>query len=153
LSQRAQPTSAALERSRAAGTARPLMRSRSPSVWKQNCVLIQARSLAGTYSSQIAGGSTTWLSQSKTGKLFRVVIAGSLVCKMGWNRPRRISLQQKYGGQTEKQEEAEHVGRRRKERAGGDCRVDAESGERERDHGARDAAPHHVEQHCRREHE
>src|SRR5229473_6284068 len=65
LFQRGQPTSAALERSRAAGTARPLMCRRSVSVWKQNWVLIQARCFCGTYSSQTAGGSTTWLSQSK----------------------------------------------------------------------------------------
>ncbi len=75
LSQRAQPTSAAFERSRAAGTTRPLMNSRSLSVWKQNCVFTQARLRAGTYSSQIAGGSTTWLSQSKTGKSLRTVVA------------------------------------------------------------------------------
>ena len=35
-------------------------------MWKQNCVLIHARCFCGTYSSQIAGGSTMWLSQSKT---------------------------------------------------------------------------------------
>src|SRR3989442_2692167 len=75
LSQRAQPTSAAFERSRAAGTTRPLMYSRSLSVWKQNCVLIHARLLAGTYSSQTDGGSTTWLSQSNTGKSLRAVMA------------------------------------------------------------------------------
>jgi hypothetical protein len=75
LSQRAQPTSAAFDRSRAAGTTRPLMYSRSLSVWKQNCVLIHARLRAGTYSSQIAGGSTTWLSQSNTGKSLRMLVA------------------------------------------------------------------------------
>src|SRR5215510_10366925 len=75
LSQRAQPTSAAFERSRAAGTTRPLMSRRSLSVWKQNCVLIQLRLFAGTYSSQIAGGSTTWLSQSNTEKSLRIVAA------------------------------------------------------------------------------
>src|SRR5437870_10873238 len=71
LSQRAQPTSAAFERSRAAGTTRPLMYRRSLSVWKQNWVLIQLRLFVGTYSSQIAGGSTTWLSQSNTEKFLR----------------------------------------------------------------------------------
>src|SRR5439155_22320803 len=75
LSQRAQPTSAAFERSRAAGTTRPLMYRRSLSVWKQNWVLIHARLLAGTYSSQTDGGSTTWLSQSNTGKFLRVLVA------------------------------------------------------------------------------
>src|SRR2546428_8843854 len=75
LSQRAQPTSAAFERSRAAGTTRPLMYRRSLSVWKQNCVLIHERAAAGTYSSQIGGGSTTWLSQSNTGKSLRALVA------------------------------------------------------------------------------
>jgi hypothetical protein len=40
------------------------------SVWKWNWVLTQARTPAGTYSSQIAGGSTMWLSQSKIGNVF-----------------------------------------------------------------------------------
>src|SRR4029453_9956896 len=62
------PTSAAFERSREAGTARPLISSTSVSVWKWNCVFTHARTLAGTYSSQIAGGSTMWLSQWKIGK-------------------------------------------------------------------------------------
>ena len=75
LSQRAHPTSAAFERSRAAGTTRPLMKSRSLSVWKQNCVLIHARLFAGTYSSHTEGGSTTWLSQSNTGKSLRMLVA------------------------------------------------------------------------------
>ena len=44
-------------------------------MWKQNCVLIHARLPAGTYSSQTAGGSTTWLSQSNTGKSLRVMLA------------------------------------------------------------------------------
>ena len=44
-------------------------------MWKQNCVLIHARPLAGTYSSQTAGGSTTWLSQSNTGKSLRMLVA------------------------------------------------------------------------------
>ena len=43
LSQRAHPTSAAFERSRAAGTTRPLMNRRSLSVWKQSWVLIHDR--------------------------------------------------------------------------------------------------------------
>src|SRR5438094_10248729 len=70
LFQRGQPTSAALARSREAGTARPLISSVSVSVWKWNWLFTQARTAAGTYSSQIAGGSTMWLSQSKTGKDF-----------------------------------------------------------------------------------
>ena len=68
-----QPTSAAFERSREAGTARPLIRSTSVSVWKWNCVLTHARTLAGTYSSQMAGGSTMWLSQSKIGKVLALM--------------------------------------------------------------------------------
>src|SRR5207237_45292 len=68
LFQRGQPTSAALARSREAGTARPLISSVSVSVWKWNWLFTQARTPAGTYSSQIAGGSTMWLSQPKTGK-------------------------------------------------------------------------------------
>src|SRR5207248_7192425 len=52
----------------------PLIIRRSLSVWKQNWLLTQARSFAGTYSSQISGGSTTWLSQSNTGKFFRAGI-------------------------------------------------------------------------------
>ena len=51
------------------------MYSRSLSVWKQNWVFTQARLRAGTYSSQMAGGSTTWLSQSKTGKSLRARVA------------------------------------------------------------------------------
>jgi len=43
-------------------------------VWKQNWVLIHARLWAGTYSSQTAGGSTTWLSQSNTGKSLRMLV-------------------------------------------------------------------------------
>ena len=65
-----QPTSAAFERSREAGTARPLISSTSVSVWKWNWVLTHARTSAGTYSSQMAGGSTMWLSQSKIGNVF-----------------------------------------------------------------------------------
>ena len=65
LLQPGQPTSAALARSREAGTARPLISSTSVSVWKWNWVLTHARTWLGTYSSQIAGGSTMWLSQSK----------------------------------------------------------------------------------------
>jgi hypothetical protein len=58
LDQPGQPTSAAFERSREAGTARPLISSTSVSVWKWNWVLTQARTSRGTYSSQMAGGST-----------------------------------------------------------------------------------------------
>src|SRR5262249_35105499 len=92
LSQRAQPTSAAFERSRAAGTTRPLMYRRSLSVWKQNWVLIHARLLLGTYSSQIAGGSTTWLSQSNTGKSLRtlVVMVGLLAARAFTPRKTRL---------------------------------------------------------------
>jgi hypothetical protein len=39
-------------------------------VWKWNCVFTHDRMSLGTYSSQISGGSTTWLSQSKMGKSF-----------------------------------------------------------------------------------
>ena len=49
-------------------------------MWKQNWLLTQARSLAGTYSSHTAGGSTTWLSQSKTGK-FLVAVIGGCSCR------------------------------------------------------------------------
>ena len=70
-----QPTSAAFERSREAGTARPLISSTSVSVWKWNWVFTQARTLAGTYSSQMAGGSTMWLSQSKIGKVLALMAA------------------------------------------------------------------------------
>ena len=57
-------------------------------MWKQNCVLIQARLFAGTYSSQTAGGSTTWLSQSNTGKSLRaeVPIADSFTAAPGRRR-------------------------------------------------------------------
>ena len=82
LLQRGQPTSAALDRSRVAGTTRPLMCSRSVSVWKWNCVFTHARMSAGTYSSQISGGSTTWLSQSNTGKSL-VVMAFLHVHRLG----------------------------------------------------------------------
>src|SRR5207237_375564 len=58
LLQPGQPTSAALARSREAGTARPLISSTSVSVWKWNWVFTHARTWLGTYSSQIAGGST-----------------------------------------------------------------------------------------------
>src|SRR5437879_10231987 len=68
LFHRGQPTSAAFARSREAGTARPLIRSVSVSVWKWNWVFAQARTRAGTYSSQISGGSTMRLSEAKTGK-------------------------------------------------------------------------------------
>jgi hypothetical protein len=57
---------------------RPLIIRCSASVWKQNWVFTQARSFTGTYSSQTAGGSTTWLSQSNTGKVFVVATAPSL---------------------------------------------------------------------------
>src|SRR5262245_40081745 len=70
LFQRGQPTSAAFERSRVAGTSRPLMRSTFVSVWKWNWLFTHERMALGTYSSQISGGSTTWLSQSKMGKSF-----------------------------------------------------------------------------------
>src|SRR5262245_40228519 len=74
LFQRGQPTSAALDRSREAGTTRPLMCRRSVSVWKWNWVFTHDRILLGTYSSQIAGGSTMWLSQSKMGKSLLVMV-------------------------------------------------------------------------------
>src|SRR5215475_14446402 len=70
LFQRGQPTSAAFERSRVAGTSRLLMRSTFVSVWKWNWLFTHDRMVLGTYSSQISGGSTTWLSQSKMGKSF-----------------------------------------------------------------------------------
>ena len=50
------------------------MCSLSVSVWKWNWVLTQDRRSLGTYSSQISGGSTTWLSQSKIGKSFLIRI-------------------------------------------------------------------------------
>src|SRR5262245_18992240 len=73
LFQRGQPTSAALDRSREAGTTRPLMCRRSVSVWKWNWVFTHARRPLGTYSSQISGGSTIWLSQSKMEKSLLVM--------------------------------------------------------------------------------
>src|SRR5882672_3584767 len=87
LFQRGQPTSAALARSREAGTARPLISSVSVSVWKWNWLFTQARTPAGTYSSQISGGSTMWLSQSKTGNDL-VVIGAS--CGAGTRAGRRL---------------------------------------------------------------
>jgi hypothetical protein len=62
--------------------------------------LIQLRLRAGTYSSQIAGGSTTWLSQSKTGKLLR---EGMVI--MRTSSRRRVTL-----------------GRSRRRRSGAYCR-------------------------------
>src|SRR5256712_3379721 len=77
LDQPGQPTSAALDRSREAGTARPLISRTSVSVWKWNWVFTQARTSRGTYSSQIAGGSTMWLSQSKIGKALAFITSSS----------------------------------------------------------------------------
>src|SRR2546428_819112 len=77
LDQPGQPTSAALDRSREAGIARPLISRTSVSVWKWNWVFTQARTSRGTYSSQIAGGSTMWLSQSKIGKALAFITSSS----------------------------------------------------------------------------
>src|SRR2546427_12186135 len=75
LFHRGQPTSAAFARSREAGTARPLIRSGSVAGGKGNWVFAQARTRAGTYSSQISRGSTIGLLQSKTGK--DLVVSGA----------------------------------------------------------------------------
>src|SRR5262245_26775891 len=89
LFQPGHPTSAALARSREAGTARPLMRSVSESVWKWNCVLTHVRTSAGTYSSQISGGSTMWLSQSKIGNVLVAAMSSSFaVVAEGYAGPR-----------------------------------------------------------------
>jgi hypothetical protein len=75
------------------------MSSVSVSVWKWNCVFAHVRTAAGTYSSQISGGSTMWLSQSKIGKVL-VMAAGYAVTRqrstMGYAAAGRISMKLRH---------------------------------------------------------
>src|SRR5260370_36695899 len=68
LFQRGQPTSAALARSREAGTARPLISSVSVSGWKWNWLFTQAGTPAGPDSGPHAGGPAEGAAAADTGE-------------------------------------------------------------------------------------